>query len=79
MEVKSLLKIIFKTSGWSYDKTDEAQSFMRHSDMMTLGWKCRTRAVPSCDISTLGSSYMNVALITVHRLYNEVQWFTEIC
>jgi len=37
MEVKSLLKIIFKTSGWSYDKTDEAQSFMRHSDMMTLG------------------------------------------
>jgi len=24
-------------------------SFMWHSNMMTLGWKCRTRAVPSCE------------------------------
>jgi len=37
-------------SGWSYDKTDEARSFVRHSNMMTLGWKCRTRAAPPCDI-----------------------------
>ena len=37
-------------SGWSYDKTDEARSFLRHSNMMTLGWKCRTRATPPCDI-----------------------------
>ena len=46
--------MIFYGSGWSYDKTDEARSFVQHSNMT---------------FSMLGSSYLNVALTTVHHLY----------
>ena len=34
-------------------------SFVRHWNMMTLGWKCRIWAAPLCDIFR-GSSYFNV-------------------
>jgi len=38
--------------------------------MTTLGWKCHTRAAPSCDIFNLGSSYFHVPLTTVRHLLN---------
>ena len=39
--------------------------------MTTLGWTCRTRAAPSCDMFNLGSSYFHVALTTVRHLLND--------
>ena len=36
--------------------------------MTTLGWTCHTRAAPSCDMFSLGSSYFHVALTTVRHL-----------
>ena len=38
--------------------------------MMNRGWKCGTQAAPSCHIFNLGSSHLNVALTTMHHLYN---------
>jgi len=35
----------------------------------TRGWKCRTRAAPSCDIFNRGSSYLNVTRTTVLHLF----------
>jgi len=50
---------------------------------------CHTRAAPSCDMFNLGSSYfhvalttvrhlLNVALSTVHKLYNAVQLLSDV-
>ena len=36
--------------------------------MTTGGWKCHTRAAPSCDIFNLGSSYFHVPLTTVRHV-----------
>ena len=47
---------------WPNDKTYDTQSF--------VGWKCHSRAAPSCDIFNLGSSYFHVPLTTVRRLLN---------
>ena len=49
----------------------EAQSFVRHWNMMTLSWKCRTRAAPSCDIFNLGFIIFQCPLTAVHHLYND--------
>ena len=46
--------IIQDSCSWSYDKTYDIQSFVGHGNKMTLGWKCHTRAAPSCDIFNLG-------------------------
>ena len=47
----------------------EAWSFVRHWSMMTLGWKCHTRAVPSFDIFDLGFIVFQCPLTTVRHLY----------
>jgi len=47
---------------WPNDKTYDTQSF--------VGWKCHSRAAPSCDIFNLGSSYFHVPLTMVRRLLN---------
>jgi len=56
---------------------------MRHWNMMTLGWKCCTRAVPLCDIFNL--IIFQCPLTTVHHLYNVctlfrlwVCWFLSV-
>jgi len=36
---------------WSYDKTDVAQLFVRHSDMLSLGWNVTLGLRPHVDIS----------------------------
>ena len=36
--------------------------------MTTRGWRCHTRAAPSCDIFNLRSSYFHVPLTTVRHL-----------
>jgi len=40
--------------------------------MTTLGWKCHTRAAPSCDIFNLSSSYFHVPLTTMRHLLTVV-------
>jgi len=42
MEVKILTKKSY-FSDWSYDRTDEARSFVRRWSMMTFSWKCCMR------------------------------------
>jgi len=54
----------------SKTKTDEAPSFVRHSNMMTLEvenvalWLC-----PRVTFSTSGPSHLYVRLTTAHHLY----------
>jgi len=62
--------IQFYASGWPYDKTYEALSFVWHWNMLTLGWKCHTWTAPSCDIFNLGFIIFQCLLTTVHHLYN---------
>ena len=52
---------------------------MRHWNMMTLGWKCRTRAAPSCDIFNLGFIIFQCPLTTVHRLFLAVVRNEKFC
>jgi len=55
-------------SGWSYDKTYEARSFVRHWDMMTL--KMSHSGCASCDIFNLGFIIFQCPLTTVRNLYD---------
>jgi len=43
--------MMFYGSGWSYDKTDEARSFMRHSNMMNLVENVALRLRPGATFS----------------------------
>jgi len=55
---------------WSYDKTDEAQLLVEHSNMLSLGWNVITRAAPSWWHVNLGTTYFSVSRATVHHLYS---------
>ena len=46
--------------------------------MTSLGWRCHTRAAPSCDMFNLGSSYFRVPHTTVRHLLN-VAWSVYLC
>ena len=46
--------IIQDSCSWPYDKTYDTQSFVGQGNIMTLSWKCHTRAAPSYDIFKLG-------------------------
>ena len=61
---------IYRSSSWSYDKTDDAQLFTLHSDTFSLGSNVNTWALPSCWHFNLGTTYLNVALTTTRHLYN---------
>jgi len=43
--------------------------FIKYSLNLTLRWKCRTGAAPSCDIFNLGFIIFQCPLTTVHHLY----------
>jgi len=53
--------------------------FVRHSNMMILGWKCFTQAAPSYDIFSLGFHHiwMSHSLPCIHHLYNFISSFVS--
>ena len=54
------------------------QSFVGHGNKTTLGWKCYTRAAPSCDIFNLLFVIFHVPLTTVCQLLN-VRFTQKVC
>jgi len=55
--------MIFYVSGWSYDKTDEARSFVPECDIFNIGFiifECRTH---------YRASLYNIARMTVLHLF----------
>jgi len=53
-DTHSRFAMVVVDCSWPYDKTYDTQSFVGHGNRTTLGWRCHTRAAPSCAIFNLG-------------------------